>query len=106
MPRSETKPVAVKKAEALSDEQFLAISKAVADPRRFAILQQVAAFQAGPLACSNLQEHNVISPATISHHIKELAEAGLIQVEREGRCGNLILQRGVWDAYLRRLSSL
>jgi|ERR1700742_3946573 ArsR family transcriptional regulator, arsenate/arsenite/antimonite-responsive transcriptional repressor len=101
-----TKSVTVKKVEELSDEQFLAISRAIADPRRFAILQQVAAFQTGPLACSDLQEHNVISPATISHHIKELTEAGLIHVEREGRCGNLVLQRSVWSAYLKRLSSL
>jgi ArsR family transcriptional regulator len=104
MARISTKSVAVK--EELSDEQFLAISRAVADPRRFAILQQVAAFQDGPLACSDLREHNVISPATISHHIKELTETGLIHVERAGRNGNLILQRPVWNAYLKRLSSL
>jgi ArsR family transcriptional regulator len=106
MARSSTKSVAGKKKEELSDEQFLAISRAIADPRRFAILQQVAAYHAGPLACSHLQEHNVISPATISHHIKELAEAGLIHIEREGRSGSLILHRPVWNAYLKRLSSL
>jgi ArsR family transcriptional regulator, arsenate/arsenite/antimonite-responsive transcriptional repressor len=106
MGSSRSKSVAVKEAVELSDEQFLAISRAIADPRRFAILQQVAAVQTGPLACSSLQEHSVISPATISHHIKELTEAGLIHVEREGRGGNLILQRSVWNAYLKRLSSL
>jgi len=105
MIRNNTKAGAVKEAE-LSDEQFLAISKAVADPRRFAILQQVANCEARPLACSALQEHQIISPATISHHIKELTEAGLIHVEREGRHGNLTLQRAVWKAYLKRLSSL
>ena|ERR1700742_545943 len=106
MARYNAKSVTVKKAEELSNEQFLAISRAVADPRRFAILQQIAAFQPSALACSDLQEHNVISPATISHHIKELSEAGLIHVERQGRYGNLILQRLVWNAYLKRLSSL
>jgi ArsR family transcriptional regulator len=88
----------------LSEAQFHAICRAVADPRRFAILQQVAA--ADGLACSSLQEHDVISPATISHHLKELHEAGLVDMKREGRGSNLFLRRPVFDAYLKRLSSL
>jgi ArsR family transcriptional regulator len=89
---------------ALSEEQFHAIGRALADPRRFAILRQVAA--ADGMACSKLDEHEVISPATISHHLKELNEAGLLEVERQGRCANLYLRRPVWQAYLDRLSSL
>jgi ArsR family transcriptional regulator len=89
---------------ALSDEQFHAIGRALADPRRFAILQQVAAAECMP--CSALREHDVISPATISHHMKELHEAGLIQIEREGRSSNLSLCRPVFEAYLKRLSAL
>ena len=88
----------------LSEDQFHAIGRALADPRRFAILRQVAA--ADGLACSKLDEHEVISAATISHHLKELHEAGLVDVEREGRCANLYLRRPVWQAYLDRLSSL
>jgi ArsR family transcriptional regulator len=88
----------------LSEEQFHAIGRALADPRRFAILRQVAATDG--LACSKLDEQEVISPATISHHLKELNEAGLVEVEREGRCANLSLRRTVWQAYLDRLSSL
>lgn len=89
----------------LTDEQFLAVSRAVSDPRRFAILQQVAAMPDG-IGCGALQEHSIISPATISHHLKELSEAGLIQMERDGRCANLSLDRTVWQAYLQRLSDL
>ena len=88
----------------VTEEQFHAICRALADPRRFAILQQVAA--ADGLACSSLQEHEVISPATISHHLKELHEAGLVDMKREGRGSNLFLCRPVFDAYLKRLSSL
>ncbi len=89
----------------LADVQFRAICRVLADPRRFAILEQVAAADDG-LACGALHEHAEISPATISHHLKELTEAGLIDVQRDGRCASLSLQRGVWQAYLRRLSSL
>lgn len=88
----------------LSEEQFRAISRAIADPRRFAILQQVAAKDC--TACCTLQEHETISPATISHHLKELNEAGLIEIERQGRGANLFLRRNVWKAYLERLASL
>ncbi len=94
----------VRKQPGLSDEEFHAIARALADPRRFAILQQVAA--ADGLACSALQEHEVISPATISHHLKELNEAGLLEMKREGRGANLFLRRPVFEAYLKRLSSL
>jgi ArsR family transcriptional regulator, arsenate/arsenite/antimonite-responsive transcriptional repressor len=88
----------------LPEEQFHAICRALADPRRFAILQQVAAADGMP--CSGLQEHQVISPATISHHLKELHEAGLVDIKREGRGSNLFLLRPVFEAYLKRLSSL
>jgi ArsR family transcriptional regulator, arsenate/arsenite/antimonite-responsive transcriptional repressor len=92
------------KEVALPEEQFHAICRALADPRRFAILEQVAATDG--LACSALQEHGVISPATISHHIKELHEAGLVNIKREGRNANLFLCRSAFEAYLKRLSSL
>jgi DNA-binding transcriptional ArsR family regulator len=38
--------------------------------------------------------------------MKELSEAGLIEVKREGRDAYLSLIRPVLDAYLERLSSL
>ena len=88
----------------LPDEQFNAIARAVADPRRFAILQQVAA--ADSITCGALNEHQVISPATVSHHLKELAEAGLVEMQREGRYANITLCRPVWTAYCKRLAAL
>ncbi len=88
----------------LAPEQVQAIARALADPRRFAMLQQVA--RAGTLTCSALDAHQCISPATISHHLKELQEAGLIETQREGRMAHMTLRRAVWEAYLRELSAL
>ena len=82
----------------LAPEQRQAIARALADPRRFAMLQQVA--RAGTLTCSALDAHQCISPATISHHLKELATAGLIEARREGQCGHYRVRPGVLDAYL------
>jgi ArsR family transcriptional regulator, arsenate/arsenite/antimonite-responsive transcriptional repressor len=92
------------KARKLTDDQMQAISHAVADPRRFGILQQIARQDACP--CGSLEEQKVLSPATISHHLKELADAGLIDVQREGRCASLSLQREIWNAYLAQLAKL
>lgn len=88
----------------LSPDQVAAIARAVAEPRRFAILQQIA--EQKSLACGALHERECISPATLSHHVKELHEAGLISSEREGRGMRLALRRDVWEAYLRELASL
>ena len=87
----------------LCAEQVTAVARAVGEPRRFAILQQIA--QRGGLPCTGLAERDCISPATLSHHIKELQEAGLIVAEREGRGVKLSLRRDVWEAYLRELAS-
>ena len=88
----------------LTDEQFHAIGHAIADPRRFAMLQQIAA--AGSMTCSALQEHQIITAPTISHHLKELNEAGLVHMERSGRIANLSFCRSVWQAYRDRLAQL
>ncbi len=88
----------------LTAEQTAAIARALADPRRFAIFEQIA--RCDSLACSALVEHEAISPATISHHLKELAEAGLIESVREGRSMRLSVSRSVWNAYLKRLGDL
>jgi ArsR family transcriptional regulator len=88
----------------LSAEQAERISRAIADPRRFGILQQIAAKEC--LGCGCLAEHQTLSPATISHHLKELAEAELIDVVREGRTAQMTLRRDIWNAYIERLALL
>ncbi|HEX4154201.1 MAG TPA: helix-turn-helix domain-containing protein [Acidobacteriaceae bacterium] len=92
------------RAKSLTNDQMQAIARALADPRRFAILQQIA--HKNTMPCTALEEQQIISPATISHHLKELADAGLVGVQREGRCANLTLRRDIWKAYLGQLAKL
>ena len=91
-------------APRLTAKQVEAISRAIADPRRYAMLQQIASEPS--LACACLSIKDCLSPATISHHLKELQAAGLVGIEREGRGVRLTLQREVWAAYLRALGAL
>lgn len=59
------------------------ISKALADPTRLSIYEKIAAFP--DTICSTLVDEFGVSPATISHHLKVLSEAGLIETRREGQ---------------------
>lgn len=93
------------KAVRLTRARRGAILKALADPRRFELLERIA--KAGcPLGCGQALAALPISAATLSHHIKELETAGLIDVRREGKFHFLTLKAGVLEALAGGLASL
>jgi ArsR family transcriptional regulator, arsenate/arsenite/antimonite-responsive transcriptional repressor len=97
--KTDSKPVHLTRA------RRAAILKALADPRRFELLERIA--KAGcPLGCSDALAALPISAATRSHHIKELETAGLIEVKREGKFAYLSLRPGVLGALAAGLASL
>jgi ArsR family transcriptional regulator, arsenate/arsenite/antimonite-responsive transcriptional repressor len=89
----------------LDARQFGLISKALADPKRFEILQRIGASKEAP-TCSCVREWTGLAPATVSHHLKELENANLVHVERDGKFAYITLRRDVLKAYLNRLSTL
>jgi ArsR family transcriptional regulator len=66
--------------------------KAVADPVRLRLLSLVLSHEGGEACVCDLQEAFDLSQPTISHHLKVLHEAGLLDREK----------RGVWVYYQAR----
>jgi ArsR family transcriptional regulator len=67
----------------IDPERFARIAKALADPRRFQILETIA--NCREVGCQRLCEQFPVAQPTMSHHLKELARAGLIEPWREGQ---------------------
>lgn len=71
--------------KALSNESRLEILKAICE-------EGISGTLAGKKPCvekcscvGDIVQRFQLAPSTISHHIKELAQAGLVQVQREGQ---------------------
>lgn len=77
-------------------EQVAPLLKALADPVRLRLMSLVASHQGGEACVCDLNDAFELSQPTISHHMKVLHEAGLVDREK----------RGVWVYYRARTQAL
>ena len=63
--------------------QIEKISKALADATRLRIFEAISA--SNHMNCGEIVSMRGVTPATVSHHLKILSEAGLIACRREGQ---------------------
>lgn len=82
----------------MDDKQFTRIAKALADPRRLDILELIAAVK--EMSCGAIAERFPVGQSTVSHHLRVLADAGLVDVRREGQHGYFQANDEVLDAYI------
>jgi ArsR family transcriptional regulator len=77
-------------------EQVAGLLKALADPVRLRLLSLVASHVGGEACVCDLTDAFDLTQPTISHHLKVLHEAGLLDREK----------RGVWVYYTARTKAL
>jgi ArsR family transcriptional regulator len=63
--------------------QIEKISKALADATRLRIFEAISAKE--QMNCGEIVSMRGVTPATVSHHLKILSQAGLIACRREGQ---------------------
>ncbi len=80
----------------MDDTRLVKVLKALADPKRFRMVQEIAA--AGELSCGELNEKFPLSQPTISHHVKILADAQVILMRREAQHAFMSINPEVIDA--------
>lgn len=64
---------------------YAGLFKVLAEPVRLRILSQLAATGCGPVSVGELTEMMGLTQPTISHHLKMMTEAGLLERRRDGR---------------------
>jgi ArsR family transcriptional regulator, arsenate/arsenite/antimonite-responsive transcriptional repressor len=89
-------PVLAGRLEAKQADELAGTFRALGDPGRLRLLSFLAAQPGGEACVCNLTEPLGLSQPTISHHLKVLTEAGLLERER----------RATWIYYRLRLERL
>jgi len=80
------------------------ISKALADKTRLRIFEAISASE--HMTCGEIVSMRGVTPATVSHHLRILSEAGLIECRREGQFVYSEAVSGTIEAYSRALTRI
>jgi ArsR family transcriptional regulator, arsenate/arsenite/antimonite-responsive transcriptional repressor len=89
-------PLAAQPLTTEQAEQVAPLLKALADPVRLRLMSLVASHQGGEACVCDLNDAFDLSQPTISHHLKVLHDAGLLDRDK----------RGVWVYYRTRPQAL
>jgi ArsR family transcriptional regulator, arsenate/arsenite/antimonite-responsive transcriptional repressor len=89
-------PLTAKPLSQAQADQIAPLLKALADPVRLRLISLVASHPGGEACVCDLNDAFDLSQPTISHHLKVLHDAGLLDREK----------RGVWAYYRIRIETL
>src|ERR1051325_11260476 len=95
----------ITKTEIFTEKQnrLASLLKAIAHPARIAILQHL--IKANACVCGSLVEELGLAQATISQHLKELKNAGLIQGTIEGASVCYCIEPKAWELLHKKLNA-
>lgn len=79
-------------------ERIAATSKALGDVTRVRLLSLIAASDGGEACICDLTDPVGLSQATVSHHMRILADAGLVTRDQRGRWAYYAIAPGSLDA--------
>lgn len=86
------------------DQQISNVARAMSHPARIAILRILADHPGA--TCGEIVELLPLAQATVSHHLKELQTAKLIQMVNEGKKSLYNVNQATWDGYTKEISFL
>ncbi len=85
-----------------SEDRIVKVAKALADKSRVRILREIA--KRGRITCGDAVGIASLCQPTVSHHIKILADAGLLDTVKKGRHVIISVNRKVLAEFSRLLS--
>jgi ArsR family transcriptional regulator len=98
------KPSPLHCGRTMDRSQIEKISKALADQTRLKIFETISACK--QMNCGEIVSTRGVTPATVSHHLKILDEAGLIACRREGQFVYSEAVPETVEAYARALTKM
>ena len=90
-------PLACEPLSSTEADELAPLFKAIGDPVRLRLLSLIACHEGGEACVCDLTAAFELTPPTISHHLKVLKQAGLIDSERRGTWVYYWLNPGVLE---------
>jgi len=76
-----------------SEKRLIKIMKALADGTRLQLFKEIATRKR--MTCTEVGELSHLAQPTVSHHLKQLVDAGLLNAEKDGRFVSLSVNKEI-----------
>lgn len=92
----------VKRVVNIKTKEIILISKALSEKNRVEIVKLLSEEE---LCACHLLEHFDITQPTLSHHMKQLTESGLVKVTKKGTWNHYSINKEIVDQYIEFLKN-
>ena len=103
-PRQAMSPAGDAPISGLDPEAFAAVCKALGHPARVRIVAHL--MEIDRCVCGKIVDMLPLAQSTVSQHLKQLKEAGLVTGEVDGPCTCYCLNRTTWERFKQSVGSL